>query len=311
MVFCILALLAYLVYQIKYPKLQVKKINAARQNLRMQMGVNGFLQSLREASAANGMHRSDTLAHQSDTSTLLINTETRSSGAYSSSSSLPGGSRDEQKMHQAMIRHYGLLWKSKAKERASKNKDKKNTIHDSDDEEEPEGEAEQVEESKDWKFKGKIIAEAAFWLILGTAMVTIFSDPMVEVITDLGGKLHVGTFFVSFLIVPFCSNASELISSLIFASKKRKVNSSLTYSALYGAATMNNTLVLGVFYALIFFRGLAWNFSAEVIAILFVTVVVGCVSLNLTYRLWFVFGVILLYPASIGIVAGLNKAGFH
>jgi Ca2+/Na+ antiporter len=56
-------------------------------------------------------------------------------------------------------------------------------------------------------------------------------------------------FFVSFIITPFCSNASELISSLIFASKKKVENASLTYSQLYGAATMNNTLCLGIFYA--------------------------------------------------------------
>ena len=37
-------------------------------------------------------------------------------------------------------------------------------------------------------------------------------------------------FYLSFVITPFCSNASELMSSLIFASKKKKVNTSLTYS---------------------------------------------------------------------------------
>ena len=37
-------------------------------------------------------------------------------------------------------------------------------------------------------------------------------------------------FYLSFVITPFCSNASELVSSLIFASKKKKVNSSLTFS---------------------------------------------------------------------------------
>lgn len=312
LVFCTVALVAYLIYQIKYPKLQIKKINAARENLRLTIGVNAFLSSLNANSAFTP--RSDTttvMGTESDTATLLINTETRSTKTSHSSSQ----SNDERKMHSAMIRHYGLLWRSKAKDKAMKSQKYKNKIEDSDDEGSDAEDGDNngaVEEVKDWKVKGKIIGEAAFWLILGTGIVTIFSDPMVEVITDLGDKLHVGTFFVSFLIVPFCSNASELISSLIFASKKRKVNSSLTYSALYGAATMNNTLVLGVFYALIFFRGLAWNFSAEVLAILVVTLAVGgLAAANLTYRLWFVFGVILLYPASIGLVSLLNHFGFH
>ena len=37
-------------------------------------------------------------------------------------------------------------------------------------------------------------------------------------------------FYVSFVITPLCSNASELVSSLMFAAKKTKINSSLTFS---------------------------------------------------------------------------------
>ena len=37
-------------------------------------------------------------------------------------------------------------------------------------------------------------------------------------------------FYVSFVITPLCSNASELVSSLVFAAKKTKVNTSLTFS---------------------------------------------------------------------------------
>ena len=37
-------------------------------------------------------------------------------------------------------------------------------------------------------------------------------------------------FYVSFVITPICSNASELVSSLIFAAKRKKTNSSMTFS---------------------------------------------------------------------------------
>lgn len=33
---------------------------------------------------------------------------------------------------------------------------------------------------------------------------------------------------------------------------------------MYGAVTMNNSLALGVFLALVYFRGLMWDFSSEV-----------------------------------------------
>lgn len=37
-------------------------------------------------------------------------------------------------------------------------------------------------------------------------------------------------FYVSFIVTPLCSNASEIVSSLIFAYKRRKESSSMTYS---------------------------------------------------------------------------------
>ena len=131
--------------------------------------------------------------------------------------------------------------------------------------------------------KWKVAIKCALQLIIGVGMVTLFSDPMVDALTDLtdhshekgtympnngtymisnginlvinaasshsynwgshipigskllviitiGCSLTVTAFYVSFVVTPLCSNASELVSSLIFASKKMKVNSSMTYS---------------------------------------------------------------------------------
>jgi hypothetical protein len=41
---------------------------------------------------------------------------------------------------------------------------------------------------------------------------------------------HIPAFYVAFVLAPFASNASELVSSLIFASRKQKKNISLTFS---------------------------------------------------------------------------------
>ena len=40
----------------------------------------------------------------------------------------------------------------------------------------------------------------------------------------------VAVFYLSFIITPLCSNASEIVSSLIFASKRKRVNTSMTFS---------------------------------------------------------------------------------
>lgn len=52
---------------------------------------------------------------------------------------------------------------------------------------------------------------------------------------DPSGKAQ---FYISFIITPIASNASELISSLIFARKKKRTITSVSMSALLGAATM-------------------------------------------------------------------------
>jgi hypothetical protein len=63
---------------------------------------------------------------------------------------------------------------------------------------------------------------------------------------------------------------------------------------------MNNTLCLGIFYALIYFRGLVWAFTAETLAILLVTWIVGIIgSIKTDWSLVWTFPIIALYPFSL------------
>eukprot|EP00951_Prasinocladus_malaysianus_P030896 scaffold293503_cov37-Prasinocladus_malaysianus.AAC.1 len=70
--------------------------------------------------------------------------------------------------------------------------------------------------------------------------------------------------------------------------------------AIYGAITMNNTLCLGIFLAIVHVRGLTWDFSAEVTAMVGVILLIGALggSRN-TFRLGWVVPVTLLYPMSL------------
>ncbi|GIQ90705.1 hypothetical protein KIPB_013596, partial [Kipferlia bialata] len=105
--------------------------------------------------------------------------------------------------------------------------------------------------------------------------------------SGFSSALGVSAFYVSFVVAPLASNASEIISAIIFAGKKRRACISVTFAGCLGAATMNSTLVLGVFLFLIAEKGIKWTFSAEVIAILTVTLVVGIWSCRKqTFKLW-------------------------
>jgi len=160
--------------------------------------------------------------------------------------------------------------------------------------------------SSRWELQTKAFG----YLGLGTLLVTVFSDPMVEVIGNIAQTLDISPFYVSFIVTPIASNASEAFSALIFAMKKSNKSISLTYAALYGAATMNNTLCLSIFMALLYFRGLAWDYTAEVSTIMIVTVIVGINGMRTTIHMWQAVLVFLLYPSSLLLVSFLERLGF-
>ena len=93
----------------------------------------------------------------------------------------------------------------------------------------------------------------------GLLLVLVFSDPMVDVMNNMGARVGVPPFYVAFILAPLASNASEFIASYNYAAKKTKKTITVALAALEGAACMNNTFCLAIFMALVFFRGLAWR----------------------------------------------------
>jgi len=76
---------------------------------------------------------------------------------------------------------------------------------------------------------------------------------------------------------------------------------------IYGAVTMNNVLCLSVFLALVYVRGLTWDFSSEVLVILIVCIVMGAfASFRTVFPLWTSITAILLYPFSLALVYVLD-----
>jgi Ca2+/H+ antiporter len=120
--------------------------------------------------------------------------------------------------------------------------------------------------------------KAALLLLGGAALVGLFADPMVDAVSNFSKASGVPAFFVSFVVTPFASNASELVSSLQFAMKKKVKNISLTYSQVYGAVTMNNTMCLGLFLLVVWWRDLTWVFSSEVTTTMFAIFALGLIT---------------------------------
>merc|ERR1712137_1309864 len=92
---------------------------------------------------------------------------------------------------------------------------------------------------------------------------------------EIADRMGLSAFYVSFILAPLASNASEVIASQYYAAKKTRKTITVSLTALEGAASMNNTFCLSIFMGLIYFRGLAWQYTAETIAIVTVQFILG------------------------------------
>jgi len=151
---------------------------------------------------------------------------------------------------------------------------------------------------------------AAVMLTVGTVLVVLFSDPMVDVLSELGVRTGIPAFYISFMLAPLAANLSEVMASYQYASKKSQNTIDISLSTLQGACAMNNTFVLGIFMVLIYFRTLAWQFFAETLAILVVQVLIAIYAQKSVHTMFDAYCILSLFPLAIVIVAVLEGMGF-
>ncbi|KAK9803278.1 hypothetical protein WJX72_005726 [[Myrmecia] bisecta] len=153
----------------------------------------------------------------------------------------------------------------------------------------------------------QIVRKAAWQLLLGGVICAFLSEPLVNAVTSFSTASHIPTFYVAFVFVPFASNAQEVVTSLRFAQKRKKRNISLMFSQVYGAVTMNSTLVLGLFLLVVHVKQVPWTFSAEFVVIVLNTVIVAALGMSTTnLRTLWTIPVVVLYPLSLAFVYVLD-----
>jgi len=155
-----------------------------------------------------------------------------------------------------------------------------------------------------------IKSRAFTMMAIGTGLVLVFSDPMVEVMSNVGERLKIPPFYISFVLAPLASNASELLASVSYAKKKTQKTITVALAALEGAACMNNTFCLAIFMALIYFKNLAWKFTAETAAILLIQLIVGIIAMQKTMTTGTAYLILAMFPLSIVFIAGLESLGY-
>lgn len=186
--------------------------------------------------------------------------------------------------------------------------DDENDGEDNDEEEEPEV-PEDLAHLTPKQQQRRILIRSFGTMGLGVFLVLFFSDPMVDVLSSLGDRIHVSPFYVAFVLAPLASNASELIAAYSYSKKKTEKSMTISFSSLVGAACMNNTFCLALFLFLVYFKDLKWEFTAETVCIIAVEMAMFFIALRRSHPMWTAVVVALLYPAALGLVNGMEAAG--
>jgi len=77
---------------------------------------------------------------------------------------------------------------------------------------------------------------------------------------------------------------------------------------IYGEVAMNNITGLSTLLAIIYIKGLSWNYSGEVVAVLVVCAVIGLLAFfRSSYPLWTCILAFFLYPFSLVMVYFLHS----
>eukprot|EP00656_Telonema_subtile_P002920 TRINITY_DN11341_c0_g1_i2.p1 TRINITY_DN11341_c0_g1~~TRINITY_DN11341_c0_g1_i2.p1 ORF type:complete len:521 (-),score=172.96 TRINITY_DN11341_c0_g1_i2:181-1743(-) len=176
-------------------------------------------------------------------------------------------------------------------------------------EEEEHQEVDEVDIPESWKHlsceerERKILKRAFVLMSWGLLLIILFSDPMVDVMFEVGNRMNIKSFYVAFVLAPVASNASEVMAAYLYGSKKTVIGTTTACETLVGAAIMNNTFVLAVFLFVVVIKDLKWEYTAETLSILIVEAIMFLYTRKKTQRLIDGFVILSLYPLAMGLVA--------
>lgn len=162
-------------------------------------------------------------------------------------------------------------------------------------------------------------AKATMLLVLGIAILVLLAEPLIQSVQKFSGSAGIPSFYVAFILVPLATNTRTAISAIRAVSLEKQMpfkkshnkqaTISLTFSEIYHGVLMNNILGMLVLSSIIYFRGLTWNFSFEVLAVLVVCAIMGLLaSFRSKFPIWTSFVAYMLYILSLILVYVLDGA---
>ncbi|XP_045801287.1 sodium/calcium exchanger NCL-like [Trifolium pratense] len=144
---------------------------------------------------------------------------------------------------------------------------------------------------------------AIAYVVLGITMLSLLAEPLIATVQKFSEAAGISSFFISFMLVPFATNFREATSAIKKASYKRSSNTSHIIYEIYGAVFMNNILGFVVISILIYMRNITWEFSADVLVVAIVCIVMGVTAIfRATFPIWTSLPAYLLYLISLVLV---------
>ncbi|WCJ27145.1 Calcium-binding EF-hand family protein [Euphorbia peplus] len=150
------------------------------------------------------------------------------------------------------------------------------------------------------KMSMRALTKALLRVIIGIAIVSSLLLPLIQNTQRLSESIGIPAFYVSFVLLPFAVNFKTAVANIFPASQKKENAASIMFSEIYGAVFMNNILGLLTIIGLIWARDFAWEYSAEVLVMWVVGVIIGLIAYtNTTYTLWTCILAFSFYPLSL------------
>nr|XP_043630248.1 sodium/calcium exchanger NCL2-like [Erigeron canadensis] len=151
--------------------------------------------------------------------------------------------------------------------------------------------------------------QAVIWLLVGIGMLCGLAEPLVESVRELSESLRIGPFYLWFILVPWATNIRTVFAAIRAARQKRHQTISVIFSEIYHKVFMNNIVGFIVIVTVIYFRGLTWHFSAELLVVIIVCIIMGLLgSFKTKFPNWTLLVVFPLYPLSLLVVYLVNDA---
>ncbi|XP_023646031.1 sodium/calcium exchanger NCL isoform X2 [Capsella rubella] len=154
------------------------------------------------------------------------------------------------------------------------------------------------------KLLTKRTLKAVTEVIIGILIVSFLAMPFMMNIELLSVSAGVPSFYVVFAVIPLARNLKNALSAHFCRKKDQARITSDKFFEIYRDVTLNNLLGITIILAIVYTRGLSWDYSTEVLIIVIVGLIIGVPAyVRSTYPFWicvlafalYFFSLVLIY----------------